>query len=182
MALESSLDDPQVISIRGGDNARNCCRPTFKTKWLKHKGALLILIWSFLCFPVYHYFTLRKISRSTIKEKLPLQPDATISMCLLLPIGGWLADAFFGRYKVICCGIWTMWIGAMLNGVRYIVICKIIEAYGTHGDPWVSLSSKFIMGIGLGAFQANNQTQTEKAENIIFSRESRDSVKIQHCK
>ena len=103
---------------------------------------------------MYHYFTLRKISRSPIKEKLPLQPDAAISMALLLPIGGWLTDAFFGRYKVIRCGIWTMWFGAMLNGVS-LVVGKIFEAYGTHGDPWVSLSSKFIMGIGLGAFQAN---------------------------
>ena len=152
MALESSLDDP--ISIREEDNHKSCCRPTFKTKGLKHKGALLLLIWSFLCFPVYHYFTLRKISRSPIKEKLPLQPDAAISMGLLLPIGGWLADAFFGRYKVIRCGIWIMWFGAMLNGVS-LVIGEIIEAYGTHGDPWVSLSSKFIMGIGPGAFQAN---------------------------
>ena len=152
MALESSLDDP--ISIRGGDNHKNCCRPTFKTKWLKHKGALLVLTWSFLCCPVYHYFTLRKISRSPIKERLPLQSDATISMGLLLPIGGWLADAFFGRYKVIRCGIWIMWFGAMLNGVS-LVIGRVVEAYGTHGDPWVSLSSKFIMGIGVGVFLAN---------------------------
>ena len=149
MALESSLDDP--ISIREGDNHKKCCRPT---NWLKHKGALLVLIWSFLCSPVYLYLTLRKISRSPIKEKLPLQPNATISMGLLLPIGGWLADAFFGRYKVIRCGIWIMWFGAMLNGVS-LVIGRVVEAYGTHGDPWVSLSSKFIMGIGLGAFQAN---------------------------
>ena len=47
-----------------------------------------------------------------------------------------------------------MWFGAILNGVS-LVIGKVIKAYGTHGDPWVSLSSKFIMGIGLGAFQAN---------------------------
>ena len=152
MALESSLDE--LISTKR-DNLRNCCRPIFKIEWLKHKGALLVLIWTFLCLPVYHYLTLRKISRSPIKDKLKLQPDATLlPVGLLLPIGGWLADAFFGRYKVIRCGMWMMWFGAMLNGVS-LVVRKMDEAYGSHGDPWVSLFSMVIMGIGLGAYQAN---------------------------
>ena len=153
MELQSSLKYNDPVSNKG-NNLRNCCRPTFKPRWLRNRGALLVLIWSFLCFPVYHYFTLRKLSHDPIKEKLPLRPDATISMGLLLPIGGWLADAFFGRYRVIRCGMWTMWFGAMMNGIS-LVIGKVVEAYGTHGDPWVSLFSKFIMGVGLGAFQAN---------------------------
>ena len=69
-----------------------------------------------------------------------------------LPYG--LYKIWRGRYRVIQCGIWTMWFGAMLNGVS-LVIGKVVEAYGTDGDPWMSLFSKFIMGIGLGVFQAN---------------------------
>ena len=154
MELESTQLDASVSLIR--DNLGNCCGLTaaFKPIRIKNKGAILVLVWSFLCFPVYHYFTLRNISHSPLKEKLPLCPNATISMGLLLPIGGWLADAFFGRYRVIRCGIWTMWFGAMLNGLS-LVIGKVAEIYGTHGDPWVSLFSKVIMGIGFGAFQAN---------------------------
>ena len=151
MELESHCDNSVSFT---GDYLRNCCRPTFKPKWFKNKGAVLVLIWSFLCLTVYPYFTMRKISRSPIKERLPLSPGATISMGLLLPLGGWLADAFFGRYRVIRYGMWTMWFGAMLNGFS-LVIGKVVEDYGTHGDPWVSLFSKVIIGIGLGAFQAN---------------------------
>ena len=42
----------------------------------------------------------------------------------------------------------------MLNGVS-LVIGAAVKAYGTYGDPWVSLFSKFIMGIGLWVFQVS---------------------------
>ena len=103
---------------------------------------------------MYHYFTIREISRDSVKERLPLSSGTTISMGLLLPLGGWLADAFFGRYRVIRYGMWIMWFGAMLNGFS-LVIGKVIEDYGAHVDPWVSLFAKVIMGLGFGAFQAN---------------------------
>ena len=150
MELESRFDNS--VSFRG-DYLRNCCRPTFKPKWLKNKGAVLVLIWSFLCFTVYHYFTIREISRDSVKERLPLSSGATISMGLILPLGGWLADAF-DNYRVIHYGMWIMWFGAMLNGFS-LVIGKVIEDYGAHIDPWVSLFAKVIMGLGLGVFQAN---------------------------
>ena len=47
-----------------------------------------------------------------------------------------------------------MWFGSMLNGLS-LLVGKVIETYGTCCDPWVSFSSKIIMGIGLAAFQAN---------------------------
>ena len=77
-----------------------------------------------------------------------------IGMALVLPIGGWLADAYFGRYRVIRCGMWIMWFGAMLNGCS-LVIGMMVEQYSSSVDPWIAFASKVIMGIGLGAFQAN---------------------------
>ena len=153
LEYNSCIDMDNTISVRG-KYLRNFCGHTFKPKWLINKGAVLVLIWSFLCFTVYHYFTIRKISRDSLKNKLPFQPGATISLCLLLPVGGWLADAFFGRYRVIRFGMWTMWFGAMLNGFS-LVIGIVVEGYGSKADPWVSLFSKVIMGVGLAAFQAN---------------------------
>ena len=42
----------------------------------------------------------------------------------------------------------------MLNGLS-LVIAKVVETYGTSADPWVSLFSKVVMGVGFGALQTN---------------------------
>ena len=120
---------------------------------LSNKGAILVLIWSFLCFIVYHYFTLTD-SRDPAQTNFKINSAELLGTCLLLPIGGWLADAYLGRYRAICYGMWTMWLGAMLNGFS-LLIGKVVEPYGSYGDPWVTFMSKLIMGAGLAMFQAN---------------------------
>ena len=134
---------------------RTYCKPEFRHTLLKHKGAILVLIWSFLGFSVYHYYTLTK-TKNPIQPKAQslIDPSVIIATGIFFPIGGWLADAYFGRYKVILCGMWIMWLGAMLNGVS-LVIGKVVTVYKAFGDAWVSLFSKVVMGAGFGVFQAN---------------------------
>ena len=104
---------------------------------------------------MYHYYTMSG-TKIPIKNKssFPLKPAEILATGIFLPVGGWLADAYFGRYKVILCGMWTMWLGAMLNGAS-LVIGMVVAPYREHGDPWVSLFSKVVIGAGFGAFQAN---------------------------
>ena len=75
-------------------------------------------------------------------------------MGLLLTIGGWLADAYLGRYRTVCYCMWTMWLGAMLNGLS-LIIGMVVESYSRYGDPWVSFVCRVIMRAGFSAFQAN---------------------------
>ena len=132
------------------------CRPDFRSKWIRNKGAILVLVWGFLCLSVYQYFVFSDTSRDPMKGILKMKVNSgyLIGIAVVLPIGGWLADAYFGRYRVIRCGMWIMWVGAMLNGLS-LMVGKIADWYSATVDPWISLVSKVIMGVGLGAFQAN---------------------------
>ena len=132
-----------------------CCKTGVHPTLLKHKGAILVLIWSFLGISVYHYYTLSR-TENPVQPKVQslLNPGEILAAGIFFPIGGWLADAYFGRYKIILCGMWIMWLGAILNGVS-LVVSRVVTIYGASGDPWVSLFSKILMGAGFGVFQAN---------------------------
>lgn len=102
---------------------------------------------------VYYYSIGEK--RDTLDMQV-VRPKGSelIVMGSFLIIGGCLADAYFGRYRVICCGMWIMWIGSLLSAFS-VVLGKVFEDYRKHADKWVSLSLKFIMGFGFGLFQSN---------------------------
>lgn len=103
---------------------------------------------------IVHYYLIWN-KRSSVNRKVDQPANSeVIGLGVLLLIGGWLADAFFGRYRVICCGMWVMWIGALLSTLSYIV-SEVSEIYMDKGDRWISLVSNLIMGIGFGLFQAN---------------------------
>ena len=154
MDFRSSMENSELLSVK---HFSIYCRPGAWPTLLKHKGAILVLFWSFLGISVYHYYTLSKTENPMQpKARSLMDPGEIVAAGIFLPIGGWLADAYFGRYKVILCGMWTMWLGAMLNGVS-LVISRVVAIYrvSDSGDAWVSLISKIIMGAGFGVFQAN---------------------------
>ena len=104
---------------------------------------------------VYYYTisTSRDSFNENVDHKRP-KGSELIGMGSLLLIGGWLADAYFGRYKVICSGLWIMWIGSLVSAFS-LVLAKLNTIYGHKGDRWVSFFSKLVMGSGFGLFQAN---------------------------
>ena len=70
----------------------------------------------------------------------PLYTVMQVTMGMTLPLAGWLADVRFGRYKVIRCSMWIMWISAI------VLSC---------GEVVLSLLNLSLLGIGFGGFQAN---------------------------
>ena len=77
------------ISNKCNNNNRSIVR---KQVIFQHKGALLILIWSLTCFSVILYPGYAAHSDFIYY----------FAACIVtLPIAGWLADVYFGRYKII---------------------------------------------------------------------------------
>ena len=156
MELESTLSGKPLLKISStSEYVKQYCKP-YHTKWIRSKGAILVLAWSFLAMSVVYYYSI-SVSRDSVSMKVNNErpkDSELIGMGSLLLIGGWLADAYFGRYKAICSGLWIMWIGSFLSACS-LVIAKLNMVYGYRGDRWVSLFSKLVMGIGFGLFQSN---------------------------
>ena len=146
MESDSSLQDSLVTLPVRGESFRDCCKPKFQPKWVKNKGAILVLIWSFLGFSVYHSFTIKANHFKT--------GEILAAIGISLPIGGWLADAYVGRYRAIKCGTWIMWFGVLLNGFS-LIFREVFAPYRIHGHQWVKRTANIITGIGFGAHQAN---------------------------
>ena len=157
MELESTLSGKPLLKTSStSEYVKRYCKP-YHTKWVRSKGAILILAWSFLAMSVVYYYSI-SISRGSVSMKVNNErPKGSelIGMGSFLLIGGWLADAYFGRYKAIRSGLWIMWIGSFLSACS-LVIAKFNTAYKYKGaDRWVSLFSEIVMGSGFGLFQSN---------------------------
>ena len=146
---ESSLPHDDTITAR--EYLQVCCRVMYRMRKLKNKGAILVLVWSFLAMSVYGYL---------FDTVLPSYNDSIIYSVLtiigvMLAIAGWLADVWFGRYKVICCSILTMWISSMLLTTKYIVFSLMEFNENSLISQILKLLLIIILAFGLGAFQAN---------------------------
>ena len=143
VTLQSSeLTTKELLSI--------CCKPSFTLRRLKHKGAILVLIWSYLCISLGYYY--QKISESmNYGVEFYVQ---VVTLGLTLSIAGWIADVRFGRYKVIYLSIWMMWASLMLTTVSY-VLARTVDSYTSNIHSYMNGVLRTIMAVGLGGFQAN---------------------------
>ena len=121
----------------------NIYRPTYHIRKIKSKGAILVLVWNFLLMSLFYCLT---VYLHHFKTNL-------IGWSLTLPIAGWLADVYFGRYKVIYWSMWVMWVGSILATVSSVV-AQSVESYDAINDK-VMLVFVALMIIGFGGYQAN---------------------------
>ena len=127
-----------------------CCRISYRMRKLKTKGAILILIWSFMVMVVFYYLLnilLVSCHNSIITGVITI-------IGVTLPVAGWLADVRFGRYRVMLCSIWTMWISSLLLTIVYVVFSLIEFNHSGLIRKTLTILVVVLLVFGIGGFQA----------------------------
>ena len=138
--LSSELTTKEQLSI--------CCKPSFRLRRLKNKGAILVLIWSYLCINLPLFY--RKLG---VKNDVAFNVHV-VTVGLTLSIAGWIADVRFGRYKVMYFSMWIMWAALMLITMSS-VLATTVDGYTSKIHSYVNEALWVVVAIGFGGFQAN---------------------------
>ena len=157
---EMDIPDHKCSSMKSADidistddqvTLRECCkerfRPLCQIRRVNNKGGVLVIIWTFLTTTMF-FLSVRIASQQT--NKWIFNSLFTV-IGLILPIAGSLADVRFGRYKIISCGLWMMWLcSVMLTGTLVLV-----EFHHFEYNNVLILALTVFQGIGWAAYQAN---------------------------
>ena len=150
MVEELSEANMEHISSQTGvhseEKVKLCSKPSYQIRKLRNKGAIIILLWNFLAISTYNY--LEKATNVPYEKHI-----GTVALGCTLPLAGWLADVYIGRYKVIRWSIWIMWIGSML-ATASSVVAQLVENYNKIN---IIISFVVVLAIAtrLRGYQAN---------------------------
>ena len=143
-----SLQSLNNLGISSKDELRTYCNvPRYQIRRVNSNGAILVVILSYLVTSTL-YFLLNAGVYEPVPEVWLLPFGITTS------IAGWLADAFIGRYKVIHCSVWMMWL-LMIAVTVSSVVGQLDERYYYNYSKIVQSVLFSLVSIGLGGFQAN---------------------------
>ena len=126
-----------------------CCKPSFRLRRLRNKGAILVLVWCYLCvsFPSLY------LKNGERDHGIRFDVEA-VTFSLTLSIAGWIADVYLGRYRVIYLSMWVVWTALVLATVSSVLL-KTVSAYTSLIHSYVNVIFGMAMAFGFGAFQAN---------------------------
>ena len=104
---------------------RSCpCRPRYRARRLRSKGAILVIIWYLLASVCVTSVGFSVQINTTFIDGYNFETVNGVVSALLMVFAGWLADVYFGRYKVMKVSIWVMWLGSV-GGTLLLVIYSL---------------------------------------------------------
>ena len=109
------LHDPDKIT----SHISSCRTPRYQARRVKSKGTVLVIVWILLTM----------LSRTSVNVEVISKPlggfnfgiVVGVVLAVLYVFAGWLADVYFGRYKVMKVSIWVMWLGS-IGGTLLLMI------------------------------------------------------------
>ena len=138
-----SLESPQhgilLSSFRPTRKKRlkACCKPTYNMRRVKSKGAIVLLIRNYFLIGLLYYL----IINNSAQDPKPY----FITWSITVPLVGWLADVYFGRYKMILFSMWIMWAAFILSTVSS-VLAQIADNH-TSIEKYITLSLNIIVAL-----------------------------------
>ena len=153
MSMASELSDLTTSASLERIYFKACCKPTYRVKWLKNKGAILIIIWSYLVTSVFH---LVKSGYDNTPKEQYFRPSGVILVAssLLFPVGGWLADNYVRRYRMIRYSMRIIWI-CLVFATFSELLAHASEWYEVHAKNTVLYTVAVIIAVVFGGFQSN---------------------------
>ena len=99
---------------------RGSCRtPGYRARRVRSKGAVLVLMWSLLTMLTQTSVKVEVISKLLGAFNFELVSGVVTAVLYLF--AGWLADVYFGRYKVMKVSIWVMWLGSVFGTLLLVI-------------------------------------------------------------
>ena len=123
-SVQSSPHHSIDSSFTVQEQLRLCLKPSYKPRRVRDNGAYLVLLWNFLIINSVHYFMTSYVDiggEEGWQINDYFSAGQLVVFSLLLPLSDWLADSYIGRYKIIRCGIWIMWISSVLATLSTVI-------------------------------------------------------------
>ena len=127
---------------------------SYRLRKIRSRGAALVLVWSVLVYT--GYFSSVTNINSLLQELLHPVSNIIeeIGQIVVYLLAVWLADVYFGRYKVVRISLWLMWISSVLGVASLIVRYQVPES-----DTVLRYSGLLLVyifnNIGFASFLAN---------------------------
>ena len=155
MATNDTSSQSSDVSGQQGREKKHHCS---KIRKIQSRGVFLVLLWTFAVNAV-GYTVFRLVIGNYFKNWFPqgiyTQGIAAITVVLLsCPLAGWLADVYFGRYKILKVSLWFMWISTAGLAILYALSIAGVSTPSAIMKT-ASVLIALPMGFSYAAFLAN---------------------------
>jgi len=149
------------------------CKPGYRARRVQSKGAVLVLVWSFLAYMCSSIVVI------LIQSVVPFWFVAFVAgvTAALYFLAGWLADVYFGRYKVIRASLLLIWLGGVLGTLLLVIhllhllntdALKYISAVATYVCVTTGLSELIVNAVPFGTDQMPGASSEEISAFIYW--------------